>query len=259
MDREKILRIIESLLFVSIKPLSVEKITELINTDLTEENKLIKESVEELLSILDAKYSQAEYVWQLLKVAGGYQFVTKREFSKWVKKLYKAKFTIRLSIPALETVSIIAYKQPITKVEVDTIRGVDSSGVLNTLLTRKLIKISGRREGVRTPLEYSTTTEFLKYFGLNSLEELPLTEEIEQLLKENKEPVQAEIAKNIENEDSDETSIENELLDNEAEENDEKSLEHELQDAFDSIDEQDDSELNTQVSEEEVPKDNNIQ
>lgn len=169
--------IIEALLFVSAKPLSVERMHELLKE--THSSITAKEQLYPILNELMQKYRDDVYSWQLLHVAGGYQFVTKKTFMPWIKKMYKARFTIRLSQSALETLSIIAYRQPVTKAEIDDIRGVDSVGVVNTLLARKLIRISGYKEGVRKPPQFSTTPEFLRYFGLNSVDELPLPEHID--------------------------------------------------------------------------------
>jgi segregation and condensation protein B len=178
MDKNILEKVLESLLFVSMKPLTLEKLEEIINEDTKESNKVSMDEIKIVIENIDNKYKDDSYPWQLIHVAGGYQFVTKKEYAIWIKRLYKAKFTIRLSPSALETISIIAYKQPITKAEIEQIRGVDSTGVVGTLLNRKLIKISGYKETVGAPALYITTQEFLKYFGLNSLKELPLPEHI---------------------------------------------------------------------------------
>ncbi|MFC1512801.1 SMC-Scp complex subunit ScpB, partial [bacterium] len=180
-----------------------------LNTDAKEENKYKKDEVLAIIDSLTEKYKDDAFPWQLINVAGGYQFVTKKEFSGWIKKLYKSKFTIRLSASALETLSIIAYKQPITKAEVEQIRGVDSTGVLGTLLNRTLIKIGGRKEALGNPALYVTTQEFLKYFGLNDVNELPLPEHIE-LSEEDLKEIESFDRANEQGDTADVSLIENE-------------------------------------------------
>jgi segregation and condensation protein B len=115
---------------------------------------------------------------QLLEIAQGWQLASRPAYSQWVRRLFKQKTTLRLSPSALETLSIVAYKQPMTRGEVEEIRGVDVGGVLDTLLERKLLRIIGRKEALGRPLLYGTTLEFMKQFGLKSLDELPRLEEL---------------------------------------------------------------------------------
>lgn len=178
MDREYIKKIVETLIFITDKPLSVKKIVELI--DLPEVNEKL---VEELISELQTEYLQRSAI-EIRQVAEGYQMATKPEFSEYVRRLYKDRTMLRLSPAAVETLAIIAYRQPITKAEIEETRGVDCTAVLETLLERKLIKIVGRKEVVGRPLLYGTTQEFLKYFGLSSLSDLP---PLEQFIEENVE------------------------------------------------------------------------
>ncbi|MCJ7646764.1 SMC-Scp complex subunit ScpB, partial [bacterium] len=133
MEREKLKSIIECLLFFSDKPLGIDKLTEIIEADNCDE---IKGAVEELEKEYDLRNSGL----QVLNIAEGYQICTRSEFSSWVRKLHKSQTTFQLSLPALETLSIIAYKQPVTRGEIEKIRGVDASCVLRTLLEKKLIK-----------------------------------------------------------------------------------------------------------------------
>jgi segregation and condensation protein B len=109
----------------------------------------------------------------VIGVAGGFQIATRSEMAPWIRKLYKERLTVRLSSSALETLAIIAYKQPITRSEIEQIRGVEASGVMETLLERRLVKVVGRKETIGRPLLYGTTTEFLRQFGLKHLSELP--------------------------------------------------------------------------------------
>jgi len=176
MNKKFIRDIIETLIFITDKPLSVSKIVELI--DIPEVN---EELVKELIKELQTEYLSRSAI-EIREVAEGYQMATKPEFSEYVRRLYRDRTLLRLSPAAIETLAIIAYKQPITKAEIEEIRGVDSTTVLETLLERRLIKIVGRKEVVGRPLLYGTTQEFLKYFGISSLNDLP---PIEQFIEQN--------------------------------------------------------------------------
>jgi segregation and condensation protein B len=125
----------------------------------------------------------------LVEVAGGYQLTTKQECAPWIRRLEEIRTASRLSKPALETIAIIAYKQPITRPEIEEIRGVDTAGVIKTLLERRLIKIAGRREAVGRPLLYGTTKEFLEYFGLRDLSGLPSLKEFKEVAQAEADPV----------------------------------------------------------------------
>jgi segregation and condensation protein B len=176
MNKKFIRDIIETLIFITDKPLSVSKIVELI--DIPEVN---EELVKELIKELQTEYLSRSAI-EIREVAEGYQMATKPEFSEYVRRLYRDRTLLRLSPAAIETLAIIAYKQPITKAEIEEIRGVDSTTVLETLLERRLIKIVGKKEVVGRPLLYGTTQEFLKYFGISSLNDLP---PIEQFIEQN--------------------------------------------------------------------------
>jgi len=176
MNKKFIKDIIETLIFITDKPLSVSKIVELI--DIPEVN---EELVKELIKELQTEYLSRSAI-EIREVAEGYQMATKPEFSEYVRRLYRDRTLLRLSPAAIETLAIIAYKQPITKAEIEEIRGVDSTTVLETLLERRLIKIVGKKEVVGRPLLYGTTQEFLKYFGISSLNDLP---PIEQFIEQN--------------------------------------------------------------------------
>ncbi len=133
---------------------------------------------------LNAEYEQSGRAIQIVKVAGGYQMTTRPQYASWIQRLYAGRTSSRLSRAALETLAIIAFKQPISKAEIAAIRGVNSDGVIKNLLERRLITISGRGEGIGRPLLYSTTPEFLQYFGINDISDLPRPREIEELFGE---------------------------------------------------------------------------
>ena len=177
MKIDKLKTITEALIFASDEPLSVTQIKSILD-DATPGQ--IKKAVEKL----NHEYCQANRAIEIIHVAGGYEMVTRDSYAQWVKELFKKRSVSRLSQAALETLSIIAFKQPIANTDISSIRGVSSSGVLKTLLERKLITISGRGEGPGRPLLYKTTKEFLRYFGINSIDELPKPREIEELLQE---------------------------------------------------------------------------
>jgi segregation and condensation protein B len=163
MEKEEIKNIIEVLLFITNTPVSLDKLVETLEVN--------KENIIEAIDELKKEYQNRPLM--INEVAGGYIMSSRPEYHVWIKKLFKEKITYKLSQSALETLAIIAYKQPITRAEIEAIRGVDVSGVIETLLERKLIRVSGRKETLGRPLLYSTTQEFLKYFGLKDLGELP--------------------------------------------------------------------------------------
>ena len=171
MEIKELKDIIECLLFFSDKPLGIDKLAKIIEINNCDQ---VEEAVEELKK----EYEMRNSGLQVLNIAQGYQICTRSEFSSWVGKLYKSQTTFKLSLPALETLSIIAYKQPITRGEIEKIRGVDASCVLRTLLEKRLIRISGRKKVPGRPILYGTTQEFLRYFGLRDLSEIPSLEEI---------------------------------------------------------------------------------
>ncbi len=171
------LQIIEALLFAADGPLSSKKIREIV-PEIGGEKDLKK-----LIGSLDALYQKNNQALKVIELAGGYQIVTREEFSSWIAKLYKARSRAKLTRKGLETMAIIAYKQPITKAEIDAIRGVGSDGVIRTLVERNLATVKGRKKAPGNPLLYGTTAYFLEYFGLNDLKDLPTVKEIDELLK----------------------------------------------------------------------------
>lgn len=167
------LGVLEALLFVSEAPLPLERIEEVLDG-------CSKEEVSQLLADLQEKYRQPDRGLVVTEVAGGYRLTTKPEVALWVQRLRGSK-PARLSRPALETLALIAYKQPITKVEIEAIRGVMVDGVVKTLVERDLIRILGRKPEVGRPILYGTSRSFLEYFGFKDLSELPTMKEIETL------------------------------------------------------------------------------
>jgi segregation and condensation protein B len=176
--------IIEALLFSSDKPLSVKEIKDIINQEkdaekVVSDTKHIEASLEEILG----KYSGGEYSFHLTKIAGGYRFITKKVYSPWLAKLNKEKLKRKLSQSALETLAIIAYTQPITKPEIEGIRGVNVDYIVGALLEKNLITIKGRAEAPGRPMLYGTTTDLLEYLGLESIDQLPPLKEIAEIIK----------------------------------------------------------------------------
>lgn len=168
--------IIEALLFASDRPLSRERIQAVIK-DIT------PEQIDEAINSLNEKYQNGGHSFAVKRIARGYQMYSLPDFAPWIKALFTHARRERLSFPALEVLSIVAYKQPIVKSEIDRFRGVNSEGPLFTLLDRKLITIVGRKPAPGRPLLYGTTPEFLTHFGLNDLDDLPKMEELEAMLK----------------------------------------------------------------------------
>lgn len=185
MEISDLKKVIESLLFVSDKPLLNREIKAVIKEELPENVKL-----EDIMQEMQQEYVQLNRAYELKFVADGWTFATKPEYSPWIKKLLKEKTILKLSPSAMEVLAIIAYKQPITRAEIDTVRGVDSGGVIDTLTDRKFIKIVGRKETLGRPLLYGTTQEFLRHFGLSHLSELPVIEAAKDVLPDQKENIQ---------------------------------------------------------------------
>jgi segregation and condensation protein B len=138
--------------------------------------------IEEIVTALNEKYLATDSSFRIRKVAGGYQLYIIEDYAGYVEELHTRRRNARLTRSALETLAIIAYRQPVTKLDIEMIRGVASDSVLHTLLERKLITLSGRAQTIGRPLLYRTTDEFLKYFNLNAIEDLPKMTEIEELL-----------------------------------------------------------------------------
>jgi segregation and condensation protein B len=172
---ETIRPVVEALLFAVDRPLSISRISELLDG-------VPHGTVREVIDEICAEYNSNDRPLTLRQVAGGYQFYTRPQYAPWLKKLYKSKSSNRLSPAALETLAIVAYKQPITRAEIEAIRGVSVSGLLSTLLERRLIKIGGRDDTIGKPLLYRTTNEFLTYFGLADVRDLPSIASLQEIL-----------------------------------------------------------------------------
>lgn len=166
--------ILEALLFMVPDPLPITRLVALMGS-------VTKPEVEQALERLREDYAQEGRGLHLAEVAGGYRIVTKPEYAPWVKRLEKVKAPAKLSRSALESLAIIAYKQPIVRAEIEQIRGVETSGVLRTLLERKLVRIVGRKEEPGRPIMYGTTKFFLEHFGLRDLAQLPPLREFKEL------------------------------------------------------------------------------
>lgn len=161
--------VVEALLFASDSPLEPERIREVLDLADAEEARALVES-------LRARYEEEARPLAIVDVAGGYRLVTRPELAPWLMRLARSRTRQRLSRAALETLAIVAYRQPVSRPEVDAIRGVNSEGVLDSLLERRLIRIAGRKDAPGRPFLYETTREFLVAFGLRDLDDLPRVE-----------------------------------------------------------------------------------
>ena len=187
MELSEIIPHIEALIFASDKPLNNGELAELVNSALAFiEDRTTVEQVDAAVEGIREKYNSEFYAFELREIGGGWQFLTKKEYHKTVAQLNGDKFLKRLSTAALETLAIIAYKQPITKSEIEAIRGVNCDYAVQKLLEKDLVIISGRNEdAVGKPLIYATSKSFMDYFGINSAEDLPKISEVimEELVK----------------------------------------------------------------------------
>ncbi len=185
MDTSELKAIVESLVFVSDTPLRPERIAEAIDVE--------RGRVLQILRELEAEYRQARRGFVLEEVAGGFQFRTRAEHVDWVRRLNKSR-PFRFSRAALETLAIVAYRQPVTRAEIEYLRGVDSGGVVKTLLDRHLVRILGKKDIAGRPMIYGTTREFLELFGLRDLAALPTLKEFSEITPE---AIGGEVQQNI--------------------------------------------------------------
>jgi segregation and condensation protein B len=193
----KLQNVIEALLFSARKPLSIQEITtavkgaesDLVSETPNEFTRVKNAEVAAALEQLKVEYIQQGRAFQLVEKAEGWQLATDPGFANWVRQLFPAPKPARLSAPALETLAIIAYRQPITRADVEAVRGVNIDGVLQTLMERGLVKIAGRAEIPGRPLLYETTQFFLDHFGLRNLDELPNAEELRRRYLPTMQPV----------------------------------------------------------------------
>jgi segregation and condensation protein B len=194
---------IEALVFSSGNPLSLDRLKGIFE-------EATAGQIEEQVRLLQQEYIDRGSGLMLAEVAGGYQLATRPEHFEWIRKYKTVKTTTRLSKPALETLAIVAYKQPITRSEVEAIRGVNIGGIMRNLMERRLVKIVGKKDVPGKPMMYGTTQEFLQYFGLNDLSALPTLKEFQEL--EAGEEVMEEVPLVDEREDSDTSSSEDTAL-----------------------------------------------
>jgi segregation and condensation protein B len=173
LEVERIKSAIEALIFIVNKPLFIEELKELFEN-------LDASQIREIIDSLKKEHEERGSGIRIVEIAGGFQMVTAPENASIIKSFYKIKHTEKLSGPSLETLAIVAYKQPVTRIDIEAIRGVNVDGVVKTLLEKNLIRIVGRKEVIGRPFVYGTTRLFLDYFGLKSLEELPKIEEFAQ-------------------------------------------------------------------------------
>ena len=185
MEREELKSIIENVLLAADQPINASELSKIFidGTD--------KDQLQSILDELREEYNSRNL--QIMEVADGYQLRTRHEYNDWIRKYLKLDRSSRLSQPSLDTLSIIAYKQPLTRQEVDDIRGVDSSGVLKTLLEKKVIGPAGRKKVPGRPIMYRTTQKFLEYFGLKDLSDLPTLEDLREEMEGEDPPLQTQI------------------------------------------------------------------
>jgi len=176
--------VIEALIFSSDDSLPAEEIIRAIKSIDGEDIEISKDDIDQTVDALNQKYTKNGNAYTILRIANGYLYATLETFAKYVGFLSSERAKRRLSQAALETLAIIAYKQPVTKPELESIRGVNSDYILTTLLEKNLITIKGRAETVGRPLLYGTTEEFLKYFGLNNLTDLPKPRELDEIMQD---------------------------------------------------------------------------
>jgi len=176
MENNTLTAIVEALILASPEPIPAKKIAEA-------DANLTPSKVNQAVEDLNTRYEASGGSFRIREVAGGYQYYILPDFTRYVEELFTRRRKMRLTRAALETLAIVAYKQPVTKVDIDHIRGVSSDGVLHNLLEKNLVAIKGRSESVGRPMEYGTTDEFLKFFGLNAINDLPEMSEIEELIK----------------------------------------------------------------------------
>ena len=177
--------IIEALLFASPHPLTQKHVNQIFENDPPKLNSVIE--------ILRKKYNRENHAFEIQIIAGGYQLNSRPEYDIWIRRLLNKTGKLYLSTAALESLSIIVYKQPVNRFEIESIRGVDCSGVLKTLLNKNLICIKGRDEGPGRPLLYGTTDDFLEAFGLGKISEIPKLKEIVELTEDEELPNEMQV------------------------------------------------------------------
>jgi segregation and condensation protein B len=184
MELEILSATIESILFVAEKPVSIERLKEVF----TEEERPSDEAINEAVAAIQQRYQESAHGFELRQAQGGYHFVTKMENAEYVRR-FQASKPFRLGRSALEVLAIVAYRQPITRAEIDQVRGIDSSHLMRTLMERGLVKMGGKAEVPGRPVQYATTPRFLEVVGLTSVGELPPLSELEQLQGNTEDPI----------------------------------------------------------------------
>jgi segregation and condensation protein B len=187
MDKTEQKKVVEALLFAADFPVATSRIKALVEG-------LEREDLRTIVEELNREYEEQGRSFWIQEVAGGYQMATRPHFARWVKELYKGRRLARLTQPGLETLAIIAYRQPVGRPDIETIRGVNSDSVIATLLERNLITVVGKDTSVGRPILYGTTQEFLRYFGLKDLSGLPPLSELEAYLVSREQAAEAEPA-----------------------------------------------------------------
>jgi segregation and condensation protein B len=182
-DGTRLTSVVEALIFASPDPISWDKLSSIIHES-EEEIEPDEKVIERIVDQLNSRYEENDLSFRIEKTGGGYTFVTQPRFHPWLSIFQHENAYRKLSQSAIETLAIVAYRQPITKPEVDQIRGVDSGYILRQLLEKMLVKVSGRADSPGKPLLYKTTDYFLKHFGINSVTELPKPREIDEILKD---------------------------------------------------------------------------
>jgi len=219
MELSVIIPHIEALVFASDKPLAINDLVELLNNAMGFiEDRATSEQVEAAVNAIREKYDSEFYAFGLVESGGGWQFLTKQEYHKTIAQLNGDKFLKKLSAASIETLSIIAYKQPVTKSEIELIRGVNCDYAVQKLLEKELVVISGRREdAVGKPLIYSTSKNFMDYFGINSADDLPKIKEIlnQEIIEATKIEREENSERNEVNANADSTDELNEITKNE--------------------------------------------
>ncbi len=174
---DEIKSILEAILFAASEPISLEQFSQLFDDVSTRQ-------IRQQLMLLRDEYQEMNRSFQLIEIANGFQICTHAAYHQWIEKFYTRQARVKLSPSALEALAIVAYKQPVTRSEVEEIRGVNSDSVLNSLIEKRMVRIAGRKPGQGRSLLFATTDEFLEQFGLKDLSALPSLEEIEQLLNQ---------------------------------------------------------------------------
>jgi len=176
-DADRAKQVVEALIFAATKPLTVPEIRKVLGGQFS------AKEIEKWLSEIREVYAQQDRSFELIEIAGGYEFATRKDFAPWILKIELQKKARQATQSALETLAILAYKQPITRAEIEELRGVDVSGVLNTLLERGFIKIVGKKEIPGRPFLYGSTEKFLEHFGLKSIQDLPSLDDIKTIVE----------------------------------------------------------------------------